>query len=229
MKNKSAFTMIELVFVIVVLGILASLAMGRMDRDLKQEAATTILSHIRLAQQLALKDNKHRSDYNIQWQKALWRIQFINCSTGGLMPIYNIGSDRDLSGDVNKNETAIDPINGKYLYATCNQAFQSTDTSTDILIGKKFGVKKVEIGGCSIAQGSSTAKQIAFDYLGRPYRGITSTDVSLFRKKVKTDCKVKVYMQSDINNDGVVDSNDKFEIIIEAETGHSYIKGQETL
>jgi len=89
--------MIELVFVIVVLGILASLAMGRMDRDLKQEAAETILSHIRLAQQLALRDNKHRSDNNTQWQKAYWKIQFRNCGTGAgnVMPIYNIGSDRD--------------------------------------------------------------------------------------------------------------------------------------
>ena len=224
MKNKSAFTMIELVFVIVVLGILASLAMDRMDRDLKQEASETILSHVRLAQQLALRDNKHRSDNNLQWQKALWRIQFINCSTGGLMPIYNIASDRDIDGSITKEETAIDPIDGKYLYATCNQTFQSSDTSPNILIGKKFGIKEVEIGGCSIAQGTSSAKQIAFDYLGRPYRGITSNDVSLFIKKVKTDCKVKVYMETDINNDGVIDVNDKFVIVVEAETGNSYIE-----
>ena len=221
--------MIELVFVIVVLGILASLAMGRMDRDLKQEAASTILSHIRLTQQLALRDNKHRSDYNVQWQKALWRIQFINCNPNKLMPIYNVASDRNLNGAITKEETALDPINGKYLYATCNQTFQSTDTSADILIGKKFGIKEVKFGGCSIAQGSSSAKQIAFDYLGRPYRGITSADVSLFRKRVKTDCKIKVYMETDINNDGVVDVNDKFVIVVEAETGDSYIEGQEAL
>ena len=213
--------MIELVFVIVVLGILASLAMGRMDRDLRQEAADSILSHIRLTQQLALRDNKHRSDNNVQWQKALWRIQFIKCSTGA---IYNIASDKNLSASITKNEAAIDPINGKYLYATCSSNFQASDTSKNILIGKKFGIKKVTVGGCSIAQGSSGANQIAFDYLGRPYRGITSVDVSLFQKKVKTDCKVKVYMKTDINKDGVVNNSDKFEIIVESETGHAYIK-----
>ena len=232
MKNRSAFTMIELVFVIVVLGILASLAMGRMDRDLRQEAAETILSHIRLTQQLALRDNKHRpfnTATDNQWQRAYWRIQFSNCSTDGLMPIYNIASDRDLSKTIIKEETAIDPTTGKYLYATCNQAFQANDTSEKILIGKKFGVKEVKLRGCGIAQGTSTAKQIAFDYLGRPFRGITANDVSTFNKKVKTDCKVDVFMLTDINNDGTVDDNDYFRIIVKAETGHAYIEGQEAL
>ena len=74
--------MIELVFVLVILGILASLAMGRMDRDLRQEAAETILSHIRLTQQLALRDNKHSSDNNNSWQRAYWNINLSTCENG---------------------------------------------------------------------------------------------------------------------------------------------------
>ena len=219
--------MIELVFVIVVLGILASLAMGRMDRDLKQEASETILSHIRLAQQLALRDNKHRSDNNAQWQKAYWKIQFRDCSTSGdVMPIYSVGSDKDLSGDINKTESAIDPINGKYLYATCLASSLSDDVSQNIRIGKKFGIKEMKITGCGIAQGTSSAKQIAFDYLGRPYRGITSTNVSSFNKKVRTNCNLKFDLLIDQDNDGVDDS---FTITIEAETGHAFIVGQEAL
>jgi len=38
-KHKNAFTMVELLFVIIVIGILASLAMPRLDRDNKQEAS----------------------------------------------------------------------------------------------------------------------------------------------------------------------------------------------
>lgn len=53
-----AFTMIELVFVIVVLGILSALAMPRIDRDLRQEAKDNILSSIRYTQHLALIDEK---------------------------------------------------------------------------------------------------------------------------------------------------------------------------
>jgi type II secretory pathway pseudopilin PulG len=161
----------------IVLGILASLAMGRMERDLRQEAAETILSHIRLTQQLALNDNKHLDDTasateRDRWQRAYWRIQFINCSdSGDVKPIYNVGSDIDLNKSLSKAESAVDPINGKYLYATCNSNMIGNDVSQDIFIGQHYGVSKVNLTGCSSSV-SSTAKQIAFDYLGRPHRGI---------------------------------------------------------
>ena len=74
-KHKKAFTMIELVFVIVVLGILAALALPRMDRDLRQEAKDNLLSDICYTQHLALTDNKtNPADPN--WQSKLWKITF---------------------------------------------------------------------------------------------------------------------------------------------------------
>ncbi|CAA6826428.1 MAG: Unknown protein [uncultured Sulfurovum sp.] len=228
MKNKSAFTMIEIVFVIVVLGILASLAMGRMDRDLQQEAAETILSHIRLTQQLALRDNKHRSDNDENWQRAYWRIQFKNCNMqGDVQPIYNVGSDLDLSGsDISKEEAALDPISGKYLYATCLETSLADDVSQDIRIGKKFGVSGVTLSGCS-TRGGSSANQIAFDYLGRPHRGVTAyTSNADFNKLVRSDCLVNIQLSTDQDNDGTLDS---IVINVERETGHAFIVGHETL
>jgi prepilin-type N-terminal cleavage/methylation domain-containing protein len=226
LKNKSAFTIIELVFVIVVLGILASIAMGRMDRDLKQEVATTILSHIRLTQQLAMSDNKHRSNNDSNWQRAYWRIQFKNClPTGTVKALYNVGSDDDLSGnDISKSESAVDHITGKYLYATCLESSLANDVSENIRIGKKYGVSSVNITGCSTI-GGSTANQIAFDYLGRPHRGVTTYDgSSSFNKIVRTDCLVNVNLLIDQDNDGNLDS---FTIVVKADTGHAFILGQE--
>ena len=119
--KKSAFTIIEFVFVIVILGILAFLSLGRMDRDLKEEASSTILSHIRLAQQLALNDNKHRKDNNPSWQRAYWRFEYGKCRNttnledGTAKYYYRVGAATTLDTGFNKNESAINPIDGKYL------------------------------------------------------------------------------------------------------------------
>jgi prepilin-type N-terminal cleavage/methylation domain-containing protein len=221
LKSKFAFTMIELVFVIVVLGILASLAMGRMERDAKQEASSSILAHIRLAQQLALNDNKHRSDNNTMWQTAYWRFEYEKCDGAGVdRYIYRVGSDRDLSGGINKIESAIDPINGKYIWAdgACNDFDDlSSDESRDVYLYGRFGVENISH---SSASGSCTSQNIGFDFLGRPHTGLKSykTDNSSnFQKLMTKDC-ILTFTMSD---------GDTFTIRVEAETGHAYIEGQE--
>ncbi len=218
--KKSAFTLIEVVFVIIVLAILASVAMDSTDRDLKQEASETILSHIRLAQQLALNDNKHRSDSNPLWQRAYWRFEYGKCSSIDDY-YYRVGSDRDMDGLIDKSESAINPIDGKYLYTfnSCN-SLQDNESPT-VLLGKKFGVKKIKkYGGCSSVQ------HIAFDYLGRPHHQIASYGSADFSKIMKQDCNITFILKSDQDDDGV---DDNFTITIEAETGHAYIVGEPNL
>ncbi len=221
MKNKSAFSMIELIFVLVVLGIITSIAMDRMDRDLKQEAAETILSHIRLAQQLALRDNKHRPDNDPKWQKSYWRFEYGKCS--GLDEYYyRIGSDIDMDGTIDKSEAAINPTNGKYLYTfnTC-EALQE-DESPTVRLGKKFGIQNIKkYGGCSKVQ------HIAFDYLGRPHHQLASYSKTDFSKYMYSDCRLKFEMSTDINHDGVIDGDDSFSIIILHESGYAFIFGEE--
>ena len=220
-KIKSAFTLIELVFVIVVLGILASLAMGRMDRDLRQEAASTILSHIRLTQQLALRDNKHRQDNNPLWQRAYWQFGFRRCGTS---IAYRIGSDTSLGGNgVNglaNIEAALDPIDGKYLRtASCSE--NARDESPSVLITKKYGILNsgvVQSGGCS-------SRSISFDYLGRPHTNSTYNNAD-FSHIMSTDCNLTFTLSTDQDNDG---NDDVFTITIKSETGHAFIVGQEDL
>jgi len=212
--KKSAFTLIELVFVIVILGILASLAVGRMDRDLKQEASETILSHIRLAQQLALNDNKHRSDNDNTWQRAYWQFGFRACGTS---VAYRVGSDTSLGGNgvngIGKREAAIDPVDGKYLRtASCSE--NALDESPSVLITKKYGILNSGVttsGGC-------TSRGIAFDYLGRPHTNATY-DTPDFSNIMTSDCHLNFVMSN--NNEAV----DNFTIIIEKETGYAYIVG----
>ncbi len=222
--KKNAFSIIELIFVIVVLGILSSLAMDRMDRDLKQEASETILSHIRLAQQLALNDNKHRIDNNRLWQRAYWRFEYGKCrNTTNLDDAtaeyyYRVGSAVTLDTGFNKNESAINPIDGKYLYTMNKCDDLQKDESPTVLLSKKFGINRIQkYGGCSSVQ------HIAFDHFGRPHHQIASYATADFSKIMIKDCRIKFEMSTDVNNDGEINSDDSFTIIIKAETGYAYI------
>ncbi len=219
MKKKSAFTMIELVFVLVVLGIIASIAMDRMDRDLKQEAAETILSHIRLAQQLALRDNKHRPDNDPKWQTAYWRFEYEKCDNVDRY-IYRVGSDSDLSGGINKEEAAIDPTSGKYIWAdgACDSFDDlEADESRDVYLYGRFGVEGISH---STTSGSCTTQNIGFDFLGRPHSGLKNykdDNRAEFQQRMTKDCTLTFEMK-----DG-----QSFQIKILAETGHAFIVGQE--
>ena len=59
--KKRAFTMIELIFVIVVVGILAAIMIPKLNRNASREAANQILTHIRYTQHLAMQDDKYEN------------------------------------------------------------------------------------------------------------------------------------------------------------------------
>jgi len=217
--KKSAFTLIEFVFVIIILGILASIAIDRTDRDLKQEASETILSHIRLAQQLALNDNKHRIDNDPKWQVAYWQFAMKKC---GDNIAYRVGSDTSLGGTVNglgKSESAINPTDGKYIFSEDCSSLDNDETPS-VLLTKKFGIKNSGV----VASGGCNTRQILFDYLGRPYSSNSAVNTPLFENIMTEDCNLTFTLQTDQDNDGNPDS---FIITIEAGTGRSFIVGQE--
>ena len=186
--KHSAFTMLELIFVIVVLGILSALAMPRLERDLRQEAKDNLLSAIHYTQHLALTDDKtNPNDGN--WQKKLWMIQFVQF--GGKLR-YRIGADTNGGGAINKVEAAIDPINGKYIYN--NSTSLQSDESPNIFIGKTYGINSLSLsGGC-------TSQHIAFDNLGRPFNGIT-TATNDYSKYMTSDCTMTFgFASSDLSD-----------------------------
>ena len=211
--EKTAFTMLELVFVIVVIGILAALAMPRFERDLKQEAAESILSDIRYTQHLALLDSK-QSFKDADWQRSFWRIGFENCAGGSGLYEY-IGTDMDYLGGIDDEEAAIDPDNGKKMIwtgADCSNGGDS-NTSDRIFITHKFGITNFTTSsGCDI---NTTSNQyIGFDHLGRPHSGFSATaDYSSY---LPSSCTITFTMSD----------SDTFAITIQPETGHAFIVGQ---
>jgi len=210
---KTAFTMVELLFVIIVIGIIASLALPRMDRDLRQDAADNILSAIRYTQHMALIDNK-TDPFDVNWQQKLWMIRF----TGGANAFYTVSSDNDKSGTVNKTESAIDPINGKYMYNSSGSfSSMANDESPNIFLAQNYGINSVTPGG------SCSAQHIAFDQLGRTFGGLktTSTGTSAgndYANYLLGNCTM-TFGFTDTSIDDIV-------ITISKETGSAYIVGQ---
>ena len=81
---KKAFTLVELVFVVVVIGILAFALWPTKQPTQALEAARQIVAHIRYTQHLALNDDKFAAHTDTggtdsiakDWYKRLWRITF---------------------------------------------------------------------------------------------------------------------------------------------------------
>lgn len=220
-STRQAFTMIELVFVIVVLGILTAMALPRLDRDLRQEAADNVLSAIRYTQHMALTDDRHENN-NTKWIKTLWTIRFDDVDDDNTTQryAYKIGSNRDYSTNIDKSETALDPSNGKRFYASLGTL--QIDESPNVLIGQKYGVNKVDFSGCKTLTNNrtNTSSHIAFDHLGRPHKGVfnNALNVSDYSTLMTGTCTITF----GFNNTSIED----FSIIIEPETGYAYIRGQ---
>ena len=218
-RLQKAFTMLELVFVIIIIGILAATVLPKLDRDIRQEAADNILSAIRYTQHLALTDDK-QSFKTKDWQQKLWLVRF---ETYGSDIIYKIGSDMDMDGNIDQSEAAIDPLTGKYLHTT--DSIQDDDEAPRIFLTKKYGITSVVFNNCKGTQNTS-AKHIAFDNKGRPHRGVmdtTSTGGSAgasndFRTYVKNgQCEI-TFHSSNFSPD--------IKIIVLEETGYTYIDNQ---
>jgi prepilin-type N-terminal cleavage/methylation domain-containing protein len=217
---KRAFTLIELIFVVVLIGILSSLIAPTFERNSLQEVANQIMSHLRYTQHLALIDNKFDPKDEF-WYKNRWQLYFSYCSGSSDKCAYTIFSDRlgTHSGKPDKNEIARNPMDPtKYMIggSAGNRIikYEDKEATKELNIGKKFAIKKVQFKECG-----SRALRISFDYLGRPLFGdISSLDAQYSSKGksrlMKKQCKI-------ILTNDILES---ITILIEPETGYAHLK-----
>jgi prepilin-type N-terminal cleavage/methylation domain-containing protein len=216
-KNfRTAFTMFELLIVIIVMGVLAAMALPRYENDIRQEAADNLLSAIRYTRLMALTDNVV-NPRNSKWQRAFWRFGIEGCSDDGIF--YYVSSDKDYEGDIDTDEIVNDPTNGLHLMgdnqSPCENEVQK-NASPNIFLTKRFGIKEGDIDICT-----DGGKYIGFDYLGRPHRGFAGNNGSTspdYSSLLHSDCTITVKF----GNSGL----SPMKIVVEAGTGHTYIKGQ---
>ncbi|MFA6189885.1 MAG: type II secretion system protein [Sulfuricurvum sp.] len=182
--KRFAFTMLELVFVIIVIGILAVLAMPNFRGNPLQTAAEQVASHIRYTQHLAMVDDKF-DPTDATWWKERWQIRFL---TNGATNYYDIFSDVNQGGNSDEIEEAIDPLTHERLGSgntlnTPNNSVNLTDN---------YGI--TAIAGTCIIGGTN---KIGFDQLGRPYLGVSA---GIFSNSVPVGgCTIILQHQTDGN------------------------------
>ena len=174
---KKAFTMLELIFVIIVIGILSAIILPSTKRSPLQEAAIQLQSHIRYTQHLALIDDKYDA-LDTNWYKKRWQIVFIHSSNANNQYAYTIYSDSSggSTGDPNVSEIAINPENHSQLLTGGSSGGEPKlginrpdfPGSKKLNLGMSYGVTDIDFSSsCSV----SNSERLAFDYLGRPIRG----------------------------------------------------------
>jgi len=166
---KKAFTLLELVFVVVVVGILAAVIIPRTKTNPLQEAALQVQSHIRYAQHLAIMDDKFDPN-DKSWFKKRWQIIFAKQKNTDEKWAYTIFADiagKD-SGKPNKDEIAVNPMNHTERMTGGYNSAQELNVSSPNFVGMKsmnlgesYGIKDITF---------TCNQRIAFDYLGRPIK-----------------------------------------------------------
>ncbi|WP_024954426.1 pilus assembly FimT family protein [Sulfurospirillum arcachonense] len=244
---KKAFTMLELVFVIIIVGILSVVIIPNFDKNNLREAAEQVISHIRYTQHLAMMDNKFvpseemsnmpigsttactvrgansKKKCNVKfWYLGRWQIKFSN----QWYVIMSDSSNSSYDGNPNASsihvEVAKDFINtNKYLIGHNSSSFFSGTKeeriNENLNLKNKYGVNKILISGGT----NSNASRIIFDSLGRPYRGDTKlSNVSYMKSPTDKLATTKINIAL-CNKDDCSDKN--ITIVIEPETGYTHI------
>ncbi|MDA3055859.1 MULTISPECIES: pilus assembly FimT family protein [unclassified Campylobacter] len=155
MKTFRAFTMIELVFIIVVVGILAAVAIPKVERNGLIEAADQLSSHIRYTQQLAMNDNKFNANDD-NWHRKGWRIEFDGTR-------YFIYSDIDASGTPQANEYAVDPMNPAKFLTSAGTGTDATNQNKKLNLANTYSITNI-----ALESGCDGENHIMFDFKGRP-------------------------------------------------------------
>ncbi len=218
---KYAFTMLELVFVIVVIGILSAVMLPKIfgNKDNLYLAAHQLVSDIRYTQHLAMIDDQFDAS-DSTWFKKRWQLRFSKTAGSDNHWSYTIYSDKDADGVPDASEIATSQLDkSKKLtggYSAGTIPYSSSKASKELNLGHKYSISDITMsGGCAI--NNDGKKIISFDHTGRPIAGPihvgTVTAPYFGIKLIKSTCKI----------DLKTTNGDSLTVAIEPETGYVHI------
>lgn len=207
--------MLELVFVIVIVGILAAVLIPKMGQSRLREAADQVVSHIRYTQHLAIIDDNYNSvDEN--WTKKRWQIVFGSSAKTNYQLAYTVFSDTagGSTGNPDRSEIAKNPMDRSKIlsYGTAGDVnYKDKDVSKELNLGGKYGITNVIFSNSCTVGGS---RRVIFDYIGRPMKGRGDfTSAYPANSLITQTCTITLR-----NN-----ANENIDITIEPETGYASV------
>ncbi len=219
---KRGFTLIELVFVIVIIGVLSAILAPRFDRPSITEATHQLVSHIRYTQHLAMMDNKFDPIVG-GWQRQRWNISFKLLTRTTVFPIYTIASNRDGTNNLISTDVAVDPANQSVLLSgdigeigITIPGVNIVNYSSKLNLQTEYGIESLVLAGSCAGRDA-----ISFDYLGRPILG---NSINMMFKYLNTTNTSELMTARCIIILRTNDSDNNIrQIAIEPETGYTHI------
>ena len=217
---KKAFTLLELVFTIIIISIISSLIISTKKTDDLHLAALQLVSDLRYTQHLAMNDDIYNK-IDSNWYKKRWQLVLGKNKNSDYKVAYTIFSDQpNYGGDANLAEVALNPrsinqvLSGGYT-GTVKLDYNHEDFKgvKNLNIGATYGVTSYKL------EGSCSGARISFDFLGRPMSGDSSSLRSMYRAGTKRiineNCKI---ILTDESNQNII-------IVILPNTGKIEIEG----
>jgi carbamoyl-phosphate synthase large chain len=166
---KQGFSIFELILVIVIVGILTTISLPRLERDGLVEATNQVVASINYTRHLAMQDSKFGTQ---NWFKKWWSLIFNEtkdyCGNNQKSWKYAIYYDKSENGNLNSvDEVARDlSNNGKFFSAGWAGISKNNCmyVSNKFDLGKTFGIVDIEFS----KECGNRSKSITFDDFGRP-------------------------------------------------------------
>jgi len=217
-KKTSAFTLFEVLVVIIIIGILASSLSFDFNPNKLELARDQLIKDIRYTQSLALKDDKYipfplsdsEKDLNQSkyWFKSWWHLRITNSNNAIYYYIFSDIADDNNTTNFDKNydeqnELALNPLTKKYFIGVPQFINQKYSPELNL---SSYGIKRVEFSGYSASSMGNKGDRIhlLFDNLGNVYQdeglpGDAGDINPLDSKRYLLTKDVKIKLCKDIN------------------------------
>ncbi len=198
----NAFSLYELLFVVVIVAIITSVTIYKPSHDDIDEASKKITTYLKYTRYLSMIDDQYHRKFDENdslWFKGRWTFKIQNCkqTVGGYY--FVVYKDSDHEGYIDKIETALDPITNKYLYSN-SDCVASQDESAYVLLTKKYGVTNIKANRqCKPYSTSTVPMAMSFDSYGYPHNKLSSNPNEPDKYKLKSPCIFTIYDKNDNN------------------------------